>query len=114
MLSIKENLQETLKKDGHPDRFVNQYEYLGMVSTPALMQSPRAQYGQGPVVSAWGVTFEWPEGTPGQFPVHTPEKILIKDVEHWQDYLKAPKASGFPDGLWEISAKMAEDARNAG
>jgi len=114
MLSVKENLRETLKKDGHPDRFVNQYEYLGMVSTPAIMQSPRAQYCKGPVVNAWGVTFEWPEGTPGQFPVHTPEKILIKDVEHWQDYLKAPKASGFSDEKWEISYKMAEDARNAG
>ncbi|MBR6349190.1 MAG: uroporphyrinogen decarboxylase, partial [Lachnospiraceae bacterium] len=114
MLSIKENLRETLKKDGHPDRFVNMFEYLGMVPCPATTQTPRAEYGGGQVVNAWGVTFEWPIGTPGQFPVHTPEKILIKDIEHWQDYLKAPKASGFPEEKWEMPMKLAEDARKAG
>ena len=28
MLTIKENLLETLKKDGHPDRFVKGFEFL--------------------------------------------------------------------------------------
>ena len=114
MLSIKENLFETLKKDGHPDRFVNQYEFIGPVFTPTSMMSPRPEYGKGQVVNAWGVTFEWPEGTPGSFPVHTPDKILIKDIEHWQDYLKPPKASGFPDEMWAVSAGIAEKAKARG
>ena len=114
MLSIKENLHETLKIDGHPDRFVNQYEYMNLITLPHSMSSPRAQYGKGRAVSSWGVTFEWPEGTPGQFPVHTPDLIVIKDIEHWKDYLKVPKASGFPDEMWEKSAEMADAARKAG
>ena len=28
MLTAKENLREVMKKDGHPDRFVNQYDFL--------------------------------------------------------------------------------------
>ena len=114
MLSIKENLRETLKKDGHPDRFVNQFEYMGLVFSPAGRLSPRAEYGKGPVVDAWGVTKEWPIGTPGAFPIHTPDKIVIKDIEHWQDYLKPPKASGFPDEMWEGAVKMADKARAEG
>ena len=43
MLSIKENLRETLKKDGHPDRFVNQYEYMNLsrclIPCPARVRS---------------------------------------------------------------------------
>ena len=26
----------------------------------------------------------------GSFPVHTPDKIVVKDIEHWSDYVKAP------------------------
>ncbi|MBQ9815663.1 MAG: uroporphyrinogen decarboxylase [Lachnospiraceae bacterium] len=114
MLSIKENLRETLKKDGHPDRFVNQFEYMGLIFCPTSMMNPRVGYGEGQKVDAWGVTKEWPIGTPGAFPVHTPDKIVIKDIEHWQDYLKPPKASGFPDEMWEVPRKMAAKAKEEG
>ena len=107
MLTVKDNVRETLKKDGHPDRFVNQYEYLGMTFTPSVGAAMPA-YGGEPIVNAWGVTMSWPEGTPGAFPVHTPDKILIKDIEHWQDYLHAPQASGFPDAAWELPQKIVE------
>ena len=30
MLTGKENLRETMKKDGNPDRFVKQYEFLSV------------------------------------------------------------------------------------
>jgi len=107
MLTVKENVRETLKKDGHPDRFVNQYEYLGMTFTPSVgVAMPK--YGGEPIVNSWGVTMSWPEGTPGAFPVHTPDKILIKDIEHWQDYLHAPQASGFPYEAWEFPKMIAD------
>lgn len=107
MLTIKENVREVLKKDGKPDRFVNQYEYLASVLTPNSMNRLRPEYGKGEVVNAWGVTNVWPIGTPGAFPVHTPEKILVKDIEHWQDYVKRPQASGFSDEQWGITLEMA-------
>ena len=31
MLTGKENLRETMKKDGNPDRFVKQYEFLHLL-----------------------------------------------------------------------------------
>lgn len=107
MLTVKENLRETLKKDGKPDRFVNQFEFMASVFTPNGMVGDRPEYGKGEVVNAWGVTNVWPEGTPGAFPVHTPDKILIKDIEHWQDYVKRPPASGFSDEMWGITLGMA-------
>ena len=110
MLNVKENVRETLKKDGKPDRFVNQFEYLATVITPQQMVNPRPEYGGPEVVNAWGVTNAWPEGTPGAFPVHTPDKILIKDIEHWQDYVKRAPASGFPDEMWGATMGMASMA----
>ncbi len=109
MLTVKENVRETLKKDGHPDRFVNQFEYLGMTFSPQGGAGARPTYGGPAVQNAWGVYTQWPEGTPGPFPVHTPDKIVIKDIEHWQDYVKVPKASGFSDAEWEFPLKIAEN-----
>ena len=31
MLTALENLRETMKMDGHPDRFVNQWEFVNVV-----------------------------------------------------------------------------------
>ena len=67
MLSIRDNFWETIK-GGNPDRFVNQYEYLGMISTPFSATLPRPVKGGPPVVDAWGVTRLFPENTPGPFP----------------------------------------------
>lgn len=89
MLTKKQNLLETIH-GGHPDRFVNQYEAFQMAFTPIMMQSPMPEYGGEPVVNAWGVTNAWPIGTPGSFPVHTPDKIVNKDITCWRDYVKAP------------------------
>ena len=107
MLTKRQNLLETIH-GGHPDRFVNQYEAFQMVVHPIMTQSPMPQYGKGPVVNAWGVTNVWPEGTPGSFPVHTPDKIVIKDITRWRDYVKAPPTK-FPESAWEPFIKAAEE-----
>ena len=106
MLTIKQNLRETIH-GGNPDRYVNQFEYLAMVFDPIMMQSPMPQYGGEPTVNAWGVTNQWPAGTPGPFPVHTPDKILVKDITRWRDYVHAPNVK-FPDSAWEMTYAMIE------
>ncbi|MCL2826546.1 MAG: hypothetical protein FWD72_03990 [Eggerthellaceae bacterium] len=53
-------------------------------------------------MNAWGVTNSWYGDTPGGFPVHTPDKIVIKDIEHWRDYVKAPSLE-FTDEQWAIA-----------
>ena len=107
MLTKKQNLLETIK-GGSPDRFVDQYEFL--VSQPSLygmiMSNPVAAAGGrgGPGstwVNAWGVTYSWPEGVPGGFPVHG-DKILVKDITKWQDVVKAPTLD-YPQEDWDAA-----------
>ncbi|MBR2717484.1 MAG: uroporphyrinogen decarboxylase, partial [Oscillospiraceae bacterium] len=56
----------------------------------------------------WGVTRSFPTNVPGGFPVHTPDKIVVKDIEDWQSYVHAPSLK-FSDELWG-AAKEIYDA----
>ena len=104
MLTAKQNMHECVF-NGKPDRYVNQYEAISLLFHPYMFMYPGAQLGGPPVVNGWGVTNVWPEGTPGGFPVHTPDKIVIKDIEHWQDYVHAPSIDA-PQGLWDMAKGM--------
>lgn len=107
MLTKRQNLLETIR-GGHPDRFVNQYEAFGMIlGSPFGAHNAAPKYGERNVVNAWGVTRSWPTGTPGAFPVHDPEHIVVKDIEHWRDYVKVPRVV-YPAEEWEPFVKMAE------
>ena len=98
MLTAKQNLQETIR-GGNPVRFVNQYEAFVLMFHPYSFHSGMTQKGQMNVVNAWGVTNSFPENVPGAFPVHTPDKIVIQDIERWRDYVHAPSLE-FTDEEW--------------
>ncbi|MDR2356999.1 MAG: uroporphyrinogen decarboxylase [Oscillospiraceae bacterium] len=105
MLTKRQNLLETIR-GGKPDRFVNQYEpFALMFGTPQASAQP--SYGQLNVTDAWGVTRSWPEGTPGPFPVHDEEHLLVKDITKWRDYVKPPNLI-FSASEWEPYIEMAE------
>lgn len=105
MLTAKENMREVIR-GGNPDRLVNQYEAIALLFHPFMMfASPLCQKGQENVVNAWGVTNSFPENVPGAFPVHTPDKIVIKDIEDWKQYVKAPSLK-FPQEQWDICKGM--------
>ena len=104
MLTAKENLRECVK-GGKPDRVVNQYEGIALLFHPFLLSSPLMKKGDPDTVNAWGVTNSFPTNVPGAFPVHTPDKIVVKDIEHWQDYVHAPSLK-FPDELWNVAKDM--------
>lgn len=107
MLTKRQNLLETIR-GGNPDRFVNQYEAFSiMMANPISMRSPQPKYGQHNVVDAWGVTKSWPEGTPGPFPVHDEEHIVIKDITKWRDYVTVPNVV-YPEEEWLPFIEMAE------
>lgn len=100
MLTKRDNLLEMLR-GGHPDRYVNQYEAFSMLmKSPLGYVNPPLKKGDMNVVNAWGVTKSFPENVPGAFPVHTPEKIVIKDITRWRDYVTPPNLI-FPDEAWE-------------
>ena len=107
MLTPRQNLLETIH-GGKPERFVNQYEAFGMIiGTPFGNRNANPARGQMNVVNAWGITKSFPENVPGAFPVHTPDKIVIKDMEHWQDYVKVPNVV-YDAAEWEPFIARAE------
>ena len=100
MLTPKQNMLEVIK-GGNPDRFVNQYEAVQLLFHPFMFANPLLEPGQENVVNAWGVTNTFPKGVPGSFPVHTPDKIVVKDIEDWQDYVHAPSLK-FTQDQWDM------------
>ena len=105
MLTAKENMREVIR-GGNPDRLVNQYEAISLLFHPFMMfASPLCAKGQENVVNAWGVTNSFPENVPGAFPVHTPDKIVLKDIENWREYVKAPSLE-FTEEQWAICKGM--------
>lgn len=107
MLTPRENLIETVR-GGNPDRYVNQFEALEIQwASPQDVRYPDAEYGGEPAKNCWGVTFVWPEGTPGPFPIHDDDHLVIKDVDHWRDYVKMPETD-FPESEWEWIVAEAE------
>jgi hypothetical protein len=108
MLTAKENMRQTII-GGKPDRLVNQYEAMQILFHPyMLFAAPPVEKGGPQTVNAWGITNIWPEGTPGQFPVHTPDKIVLKDIENWRDYVKAPSLK-FSNEQWDIAKAMYDE-----
>ena len=65
-----------------------------------MMHNPMPMPGAGTVKNAWGVSLSWPEGHTGAFPVHTPETIVVKDIEQWREYVKAPPLK-FSQSQWD-------------
>ena len=106
MLSVKQNFLETIH-GGNPDRFVKQFEYLKMVGNPFRNHNPSPKKGEYDVVNAWGITRSYPANTPGSFPVHTPEKVVIKDIRRWRDYVHAPSVK-WAEAEWEPMIAAAE------
>ena len=107
MLTKRENLLETIR-GGHPDRFVNQFEAFAMIrQTPVTAKNPRPVKGGPPVVNDWGVTFHYPANTPGSFPIHDDGRLVIKDIEHWKDYVHAPRLEYSPEE-WQSCISAAE------
>lgn len=105
MLTRKQNLLETIH-GGNPEHFVNQYDYIKTVSDPVRQNSSFGCPRGTSVVNSWGVTIEFPDYVPGPFPNTTPEKVVIKDIEHWREYVHAPKTE-YPEEDW---APFVEEA----
>ena len=94
---------------GAPDRYVNQYEALKLLFSPSPSPSERPRKGGEPKVNAWGITYVYPETAPASFPLHTPEKTVVKDIVRWREYVRAPDLKTIPEAQWDM-AKARYDA----
>ena len=107
MLTVRQNLLETIK-GGNPDRLVNQYEFMHNIRDPVMGLVGNPGPGQGTKVNAWGVTYSWEPGWPGQIPVHIPtDLIVIQDMEDWKSYVKRPPVK-VDEATWEPFVADAE------
>ncbi|QSX09016.1 uroporphyrinogen decarboxylase [Alkalibacter rhizosphaerae] len=104
MLTIRENLLETIK-GGNPDRFVNQYEFMELI-----MECPLGQMvGPGQTLkNEWGITFSWPEGQLGGFPVHDEEHKVLKDITKWKEQVTIPPIVT-DDAAWAAAEEHAKN-----
>jgi len=90
-------------KGGKPDRFVNQYEFMEIImEAPIFAMCPPG----GEMKDGLGVTFRWPEGQLGQFPVHDEEHLVLKDITEWRKYIKAPSVD-YPEEKWAAAVEHA-------
>ncbi|AET69689.1 uroporphyrinogen-III decarboxylase [Desulfosporosinus orientis DSM 765] len=104
MLTKRQNLMETIK-GGNPDRFVNQYEFMELI-LEAPMDLPLAPGPGMTITNKWGVTFTWPEGQIGSFPVHDDEHKVLKDITKWKEVVKAPSVY-YTDEEWAAAIAHA-------
>ncbi len=110
MLTGKQNLAEVMKKDGHPDRFVKQYEFLHLlVPDTYYMGNYPIMPGSPDGVDQFGVTWTLPEGQMGAFPIHDDEHRVLKDITQWREILHKPVAPPDP-GYWGMLMGIASQA----
>lgn len=95
MLTKRQNLIESIK-GGKPDRFVNQFEFLEFIMEAPMEQDPQPG---SELVNGWGVTWRWPEGQIGAFPVHDEAHKVLKDITKWKQQVKAAPYT-FSDEEW--------------
>lgn len=103
MLTARQNLLETIK-GGTPDRYVNQYEFFEIV-----VPIPGFKYPAAPgetVKDDWGITFNWPEGQIGAFPLHDDEHKLLKDITKWKEVITPPNLD-VPEEEWAAAIEIA-------
>ena len=110
MLSAIENLKETMKRDGHPDRFVNQYEFLHILLPDLYYMGNRPRKPGSEGCDGYGVFWRFREGQMGPLPVHDAEHTLIQDVCCWDEKLTRFPAAPEDPAYWTMLNDMAAKA----
>ena len=112
MLAQKQNLLETLKKDGKPECLCNSFTmFRGIPGDPCfkLIRGNRIRGTKS--YDQWGTLILFPEDAPAAIPYVTEENQVIKDVAEWQKYVKVPDLAGKCSEGWEeaLEAKSRID-----
>jgi uroporphyrinogen-III decarboxylase len=96
MLSSKQNILETLKKDGNPDRLVDQYENMFFFPADPVAGYVRGKRYKGmePIRDKWGTLIVWPEGQIAAMPHVTSDDKVVQDICEWKKTAKAPDITG--------------------
>lgn len=110
MLTEKQNLLETLKPGGKPDRLC-----VGYTAFKPIWDDPVFQFIRGDRVRGtdgydrWGTFISFPEDQPGAIPIVTPQNQVVQDIEQWEKYVKVPDLVANCSEGWE-AAKASKAA----
>lgn len=113
MLTSKQNFLETIKKDGNPDHFVNQYQPF-----VPIMNEPIARYTRGNRVRGtttkdrFGTTIVFPENQFAAMPHVTADDKVCPDVTEWEKYVKIPDLEANCTDWTDALASIAEVDRD--
>lgn len=109
MMTPRQNLLELLKKDGKPDRLLNQYEAFVPIMNDPLSKYTRGNRVKGKTsIDRWGTEILFPADAPGPMPHVTEENKVCPDVTQWKDYVKVPDlVANCSDGWEEALASAA-------
>jgi hypothetical protein len=113
MLTPKENLLETLKKDGKPECLCNSFTMFRGIAGDPCFQLIRGNRIRGTnSYDAWGTYIMFPEDAPAAVPMVTPENQVIQDITEWKKYVKVPDLRAKCSTGWEkaIANKNAIDS----
>jgi uroporphyrinogen-III decarboxylase len=102
---------ETLKKDGKPDRLVNQYQPYALIMNDPVYQFVRGNRIRGKTTKdVWGTEIAWPQDQHAAMPHVTEQNKVLKDITQWRE-LKVPDlaAAAREPGSWEQARKAAAE-----
>ena len=111
MLNPKENLLETIKQNGSPDRLVNMYDPFVVLRNDPMAKFIRGRVVRGTeVADPWGTIMTWPEGQHAAMPHITEETKVVPDITRWREYIRVPDlAANCTDWSEAIAARDAVD-----
>ena len=99
-MSARDNLLETIR-GGKPERYVNQHEFYELpFCDPLCLINPSPMFpGDADVRDMWGITWSWPAGSPGPFPLHGEGLTAITDITKWKEQIQMPPLE-YTDEIW--------------
>ncbi len=114
-MTPREIFLEMLSPDGSPDRILDQYEALAMMTGDPINAYLRGNRVRGTTsVDKWGTTILFPADAPGPMPDTRDELKVLRDITHWRDYVHAPDLEANCSTGWEDVCAKAEAVRAKG
>ncbi len=102
-MTLRENAMAIYRGE-QPDFYGDLMDAIQLVPDPELLRGMIPQDAQ-PHLDPWGVTWMFMPGAPGKHPYITDENVVIKDIEHWEEYVKVPTLENLD---WGPAIKVAE------
>lgn len=102
-MTPRENAMAIFNRE-QPDYYGDIMDAVVLLPDP-IMKTQRFPQDGLPHPDIWGTQYIFKPGAPGAHPHVTEETRVIKDIEHWQDYVKVPPVEGLD---WSEAKAVAD------